>query len=127
MSRVRFKHNRREANLGSMKNRIILHVRTLTPPTFEGVDFTEEFKGKPIWAQVNTVAGKIFFAGVGSDFSLTHEIIIRYDSTVTSETWVELKDRNLKIVSVENLNEEENFMLLKCIDKGDKSLGAAQA
>lgn len=126
MIKESFKRIRKEPELGNMQDRIILHVRTLTPPIFNGVDFTEDFKGEEIWAQVNTAGGKMFFKGIGSDISLTHEIVIRYKSTVTSETWVELKNRNLKIVDVENWNEENNFMILRCVDKGDKDLGASQ-
>ena len=58
---------------------------------------------------------------------MTHEIIVRYDETITAESWIEFDDNNLKIVSVEDLDNRHDFLKLRCTNRGDKDLGAAQA
>ena len=114
--------------IGDLRERIKLHNREMQVPEFGNVDFSEKFSGtKTVWANVNTVSGKVFFSSSNVDVSLTHEIIIRYDQSVTSETWVEFNSNNLKIVSVEDLEERHEFLRLRCTERGDKTLGAAQA
>ena len=109
-----------------MKSRIVLHTRTLKEPAFGDTDFGLDFEAKAeVWAMVKSVAGKVFFDGVHADVSVTHEIFIRYDHTVTSETWIELDDgRRVDIVNVEDLEERHEYLRLFCTERGDKSLGA---
>ena len=114
--------------IGDMRERVKLHNRVMQVPEFGSSDFSEKFSGtKTVWANVRTVSGEAFFSGANVDVSLTHEIIIRFDDTVTSETWIEHDGNNLKIVSVEDLDERHEFLRLKCTERGDKDLGAAQA
>ncbi len=118
----------RVSRIGDMRERIKLHNRAIQVPDFGATDFTEKFSGvKEVWANVRTVTGKTLFTDANVDVALTHEIIIRYDKDITSENWVEYRDRNLKIVAVEDLDERHEFLRLKCTDRGDKDLGAAQA
>jgi SPP1 family predicted phage head-tail adaptor len=122
------KRKTRVSCIGDLSERVKLHDRNMQVPEFGSADFSEKFSGtKTVWANINTAAGKVFFTGASIDVGLTHEIIIRYDEAVTSETWIEFDDRNLKIVSVENLDERSEFMKLRCTDRGDKDLGASQA
>jgi SPP1 family predicted phage head-tail adaptor len=122
------KRKNRISCIGDMRERVKLHDRALRVPEFGSSDFTENFSGtKTVWANVKTVSGQTFFTGANIDVSLTHSIIIRYDESVTSETWVELNNNNLKIISVEDLDERHEFLRLRCTERGDKDLGAAQA
>jgi len=119
---------RREPCLGDLRERIHLHDRAIQAPIFGKADSTEEFSGpKIVWASVKTVSGKTIFTGANIDVALSHEIIIRYDDKVTSETWVEFEGKNFKIVNVEDLDERHDFLRLLCTERGDKDLGAAQA
>jgi len=117
----------RVACIGDMRERVKLHIREIVAPVFEGVDFTEKFSGiKEVWANVKTVSGQTIFI-INIDVSITHEIIIRYDADVDSETWIEHNKNNFKILDVEDLDERHEFLRLKCAKRGDKDLGAAQA
>ncbi len=119
---------KRESSIGDMSDRIKLHIRAIKSPEFGSQNFTEDFSGtKEVWASVKTVVGRTLFTGANVDVALTHEIIIRYDENVTSETWIEFQSNNLKIVTVEDLDNRHDFMRLKCTERGDKDLGAAQA
>ena len=119
---------KRESCIGDMRDRIKLHIREIQSPEFSSQNFTEKFSGtKEVWANVKTVVGRTLFTGANIDVALTHEIIIRYDEDVTSETWIEFQSNNLKIVTVEDLDNRHDFMRLKCTERGDKDLGAAQA
>lgn len=127
MAKEVIKRKHRVSCIGDLSERVKLHNRALQVPEFEGYDVSEKFSGtKTVWANVRTVSGQTFFTGASIDVGLSHEIIIRYDESVTSETWIEFNNNNLKIVSVENLEERNEFLRLRCSERGDKDLGAAQ-
>jgi SPP1 family predicted phage head-tail adaptor len=109
-----------------LNRRIKLHVRTITPPKTSGTDFTEEFVStKEVWAKIKTSSGKVFFADTQTDVSLTHEMYIRFNVTVTSETWIEYEGSYFDIVAVEDLEERHEFMHLRCVERGAKTVDAA--
>ena len=110
-----------------MSTEIILQNRVLTEPVFGSVDFDEVFTASAtVWATVNTVSGKTFFDGVNTDINITHEIFIRYDSTVTAETWVELNGNRLDILRVEDFDGRNEYMKLICVDRGSISKNATK-
>lgn len=121
MSRcTRVGHNHRVICAGDLNRQIILQDRNITAPIWGSVDFDETFSGDAtVWAKVDTVTGKTFFDSVNQrDTTITHQIYIRYDSTVTAETWVQLDGRRLDILAVENLDERNEWLKLTCVDKG---------
>ena len=125
--RTRIKRPRRDSSIGDLNTRIILHDRDIRTPLFEQTDFTEKFsKSVEVWANARTASGQTLFTDVNVDVALTHIIIIRFDSTVTSQTWIELDGKNIKIVNVEDLDERHEFLRLKCTLRGDKDLGSSQ-
>lgn len=127
MAREVIKRKNRVSCIGDMRERVKLHNRAIQVPEFESYDVTEDFTEiTTVWANVRTVSGQTFFTGASVDVGLSHEIIIRYNANVNSETWIEYKDNNLKIVSVENLDERSEFLRLRCTERGNKDLGAAQ-
>jgi SPP1 family predicted phage head-tail adaptor len=122
-----FERYNRVSCIGDMRERVKLHERSMQAPVFDSTDVSENFEGtKVVWANVITVTGQTFFSEANVDVSLTHVIIIRYDNAVSSETWIELENKNLRIVSVEDLDMRHEFMKLRCTSRGDKTLGAAQ-
>jgi len=120
----------RRAQVGPMRDRIRISDREIIEPDFGSADFLEQFKARAIerWSTVRTTAGRTLFAGVGVDVAITHEIIIRYDEGVSSESWIILQDETrLDVVQVEDLDERNEWMVLLCTDRGDKSFEASQA
>jgi SPP1 family predicted phage head-tail adaptor len=120
MSCQRLASKRRGVCAGDLDKRIVLQNRTLNPPVFGDPDFTESFTAANTrWAGVETVAGKTFFDSVNQvDQTITHYWYIRYDATVTSQTWILYDSRRFDILATEDLDERHEFMRLICVDKG---------
>lgn len=129
MSREILKNTHRKVCIGDLQHRVLLQDRGIGEPLFAETEFTESFDGdKEVWAKVRTVSGKTIFDGVNQvDVALTHEVTIRYDSTVSSETWIRLGDRRLDIIDAEDLDERNEWLLLRCTERGSKELGASEA
>ena len=113
-----------------MRDRIRISDRKIEEPDFASTDFMEQFSEKAVqrWARVNTTAGRTVFARIGTDEAVSHEILIRYDRCVDSESWIVLADdTRLRVLDVEDLEERREWMRLLCIDRGDKLLEASKA
>jgi SPP1 family predicted phage head-tail adaptor len=128
MSTTRLKKKRRLVNVGHMRDRITFQNRSLEPPDHGLSDFDLAFSDDTErWAAVNTVTGKTLFDGVQGDVPVTHEILTRFDSTVTSETWVILSTgERIDILTADPLDERREFMLLKCRETGSSTTEAAK-
>jgi head-tail adaptor len=111
--------------IGAMNRKIILQVRTLTPPDQDGVDFNEVFtEPKTVWANIVTVNGIILFDNTNTAREISHDLYIRYIANLSAQSWVTLvskdstSDQYLDIIQVENLNEENKFLRLRCSLRG---------
>lgn len=121
----KIKRKKRQVCVGDLNKEIVLQNRNIAEPLFGSPDFDENFTTiATVWAAVNTVSGKTYFDGVGTDINITHEIFIRYDATVTAESWVQFGGRRIDILNTEDLDERGEFMKLVCNDRG---LTAAEA
>lgn len=111
---------RRIVCAGDLDKQITLQDRAIVAPDWNSPDFDEAFSdAATVWANIQTVTGKTFFDSVNQrDTTITHEILIRYDSTVTSETWISYNSRRFDILAVENLEERDEYLKLTCVDKG---------
>lgn len=117
---------------GDLKTPITIQVRTLTPKTFNDPDYNEVFtETKVVFAAVETKRGHSSFNDIGitvtgTILNFSHQFYIRYNPefTVTSEDWVEYKNIKYDIQSVENLEENNGFLILFCLKKGIKTRNA---
>lgn len=118
----------RAACIGDLRDRVVIQDRRIAEPNFGAVDFDELFKcEKGRWALVETVIGKVLFAGIGTDVAVTHSVVIRHDPSVSSESWVLLESGNrLDVMSVEDLDERRRFDRLLCVEKGKKTTAASR-
>lgn len=123
----RIKRKNRKVCIGDLNSLVTLENRDIQAPEFDTVDFAEEFTApQAVSAMIETVRGKTVFDGVSTEQDVTHWIYIRFDATVTAETWVKLDDgRRLDILRVENLDERSDFMLLHCDDRGAREASKA--
>ena len=119
----------RKPCLGDLRDEIKLQDRNIVPPVYGSPDFDESYTDQSTtWAKIITVSGKTFFDGVNQDVNITHEITIRYDATVTaSKTWVEFNNRRIDILSIENWEERNEWMILTCNERGLNSYEATKA
>lgn len=124
----KIRRKKRQVCIGDLDTEIVLQDRQITEPLFGSPDFGEAFTATAtVWAAVNTVSGKTYFDGVSTDINITHEILIRYDASVTTETWVSLGGRRIDILHAEDLDERGQFMKLLCSDSGVNSAAASKA
>lgn len=116
---VRVGGRRRIVCAGDLNKRITIENRAIVPPVSGSVDFTESFSS-PIdrFAAIQTTKGKTIFDGVNQrDREVSHEIFMRYESGITSESWIRYQGRRLDIIEVEDLDERHEFLRILCTDK----------
>lgn len=110
---------------GDLTERIIIQSRDIKAPTGSSVNYAENFTTfKTVWAKVETTRGTELFDGVNVNNAYTHIFKIRYMANVSRENWIEYKSKAYDIVDVENVNEKNLFMYLRCIERGDKNKNA---
>lgn len=104
---------------GDMKFKIEIFMRQITPSTNNGVDFGEEFVSSRIYyAMVETNAGLTVFDVTNTEKIVTHTFYTRFIYNLTEENWLVFRDRNYDIINVENLNEQNRFMAIRCCLRG---------
>ena len=124
MSKTLIRRPWRTFCVGDLRDQILLQDRSIQAPDFDLVDFTEKFDDLGgVWASIKTSGGKtIFDDHQQRDHLVTHEVVMRFDSRVTSETWLLLADgRRLDIINTENLEERDSWLILQCSDRGPKA------
>ncbi len=108
--------------IGSMKHKIKINVRTLTPPSDDSVDFDEVLSSeKEVWSAVETSRGIEVFDGTNLIGVATHLFYIRALAGQTAESWVEFKGSYYRILDVQNFQEDDRFQVLRCVVRGDTS------
>ncbi len=115
---IQLKRKKREPCIGDLDTLITLQDRAIQPLTTT-VDFTESFtENSIVWAMVSTVRGKTEFDGADIERSITHEFTIRFIDGVSNETWVLLNNERYDIIDTENLEERDEWMILRCAKLG---------
>ncbi len=127
MAKVVMKRKHRQLCLGDLNKRIKIDDRSIQTPNFDSVDASERFSGvKEIWAKIETTSGQTVFV-VNQDISFTHIISIRFDSQVTTENWIKFEGNFYKILTIQDLEERHEWLLMRCVERGDVDTLAAQA
>lgn len=108
--------------IGSMRHKIKINIRTLTPPADAGVNFGETLSGtKEVWSAVETSRGVEVFGGTNLIGVATHLFHIRALIGQTAEDWIEFKGNYYRILDVRNYQEDDRFQVLRCVLRGDTS------
>lgn len=98
---------------------VTLENRTITPPDFGSPDFDEAFStAATVDALIDTQRGSTLFDGVATDRPVTHKFCIEYIAGVTAETWVLFGGRRFDVVDVENYEERDFCLILRCAERG---------
>jgi len=124
---VNIKKKARRVCVGDMVDLITLQNRQLQT-NLSDVDLDEAFSThEVVWSMVETISGETIFDGVGIERDVTHRVYIYHDAAVTEETWILFGTERLDIITVENLDERGQFMLLRCTNRGSSALAAGDA
>lgn len=119
---TKIRRKKRRACVGDLTDLISIQNRNVTAPDFNSADFNADFSDEAnVWAGINTVHGKTFFDGVSTEVNITHEILIHFDETVTSSSWVLFESRRFDILDTEDLDERHEYMILTCAETGKTS------
>lgn len=114
---------KRRVCTGDLKEQVVIQLRALKAPQSGSVDFDEEFTtSRAVWAAIETRSGIERFDGVNLISSPSHFIYIRYTADIDVEKWITYKNDRYEILDVENLEERNEFLLLRCSPLGDKNL-----
>jgi head-tail adaptor len=122
----KIRKKKRQYCIGDLRDEIILQNRAITPP-FNGIGFSETFTNQiTILSAIETIRGKVYFDGVGTETPITHEIGFRFIEGITAETWILYDERRLDILNLEDLDERHGWLLAQCTDRGLEVREASQ-
>lgn len=114
---------KRDVCLGAMRDQVELDTREIKPPSLGGVDFTELFTPiETVSAYIETVRGKTIFDESNTERDVTHKIYIRFVPFITAQTWLKFDSKFYDILDVENLEERNDFLLLRCAVRGSDTV-----
>lgn len=106
--------------IGDMTKKIKVQTRSIVAP--DNVDYSQDIKDfKEVWAAIQTSKGSEIFDGTNIIGVATHFFYIRRIDGVTFENFVEYNSKKYKILDVQNLDEDDLFMVLRCTERGDQT------
>jgi len=125
---VRLKRKHRKVCVGDLNNTITLQNRDITAPQ-SGFDATESFTTNTLdaWAKIETSRGETVFDGVDTEVDVTHVFTIRWLSGITAETWILFDGERFDILDTQDLEERNEWLIMKCTNKGTTANAANEA
>ncbi len=121
---VRISRKKRHVCIGDMREKIDITLRSLQAPVDGSVDFSESLTAlQTVWAMLETKAGVEIFDGTNLKGVATHFFYIRFLAgiDIDIDKWVTFKAQHYTIIDVQNLEERDEFLLLRCALRGDEA------
>ena len=116
----RIKRKSRKICIGDMREQVEINISTITAPVDGSVDFDEVFqKIETVFALIETKTGVEIFNGTNLIGVATHFIYIRFIPNFDFTNWIRFKNQLFDILDVQNLEERDEFYLLRCSLRGD--------
>ena len=110
---------KREVCIGALDRLIEIHRRAITPPVLCEVDYGESFTLlHTVWANITTTDRVTEFDQTNVVRLATHIFIIRFESNVTAESWIEFDNLKFDILRTENLEHRSDYLKLVCTQRG---------
>lgn len=104
------------------KHKILIQSRELLPDN-TSVDFHLNFiDGVNAWASIQTTRGREYVGQVNTETGNTHIFIMRYIPNITSQHWILYKEKRYDVADVENIDENNRYLRLRCNERGTKDL-----
>lgn len=118
---------RRRVCIADLDRQISIQNRAIQSPTNEP-DYTELFSAGSstssglvagdVWAMIESTAGKTVFDTAGVERVVSHKITTRFFDGVTAESWILFNGNRYDVVSVENIDERGEYMVMRCVFRG---------
>lgn len=111
---------RRRIYFGDLNRKITIHTRSITAPDEPSdYDYSQTYSGAQIvWAAVQTTSGKDIFDGTNMIGTATHIFYVKYISGLTSESMIEWQSEKYRILRIENLDENNEYMAIYSVLRG---------
>lgn len=117
--------SKRKVCIGDLKSIITIKRRTLSTPDLDGVDYDLNFENKQdVYAMLVTKSGTQIFDGTSLLGVATHYFYIRFMDDLSLSCWVEHQDKNYKILDIEDIDERNEWLILRCAKMGDSTINA---
>jgi len=115
---------------GDLKYRIAIQSKVLTPTNGASVDFTTTLATvATVWAKIDIDKGHAFFDAMTreqQDRTATHTFTIRYRTDVSVENYILYGSKYYEILSVQELDAENQFLIVKSKLIGSSAQAAAK-
>lgn len=120
VSCVSIKGKKRKICAGDLNSRIGVFERSLEGNVTRSLQYDANFLGgDTVSAMILTRSGSQIIDGVAITTKPTHDFYIRYRSDITdSSHWIIYKGVIYDIIEIENLEERDEFLRIRCIKKG---------
>lgn len=111
--------------LADLDKLITIQARAIQPPQQDSPDYTEAVQDQiTVYASIKTVSGESIFDGTNTEVDVTHHFVIQYLGGLTFENWVEYADIKYRILEVENIDERNEFYIIRATKRGANTLNA---
>ncbi len=106
---------------------VVIQNRAIETPVQNSVDYSIKLTDVlTVRAMIKTVRGVTLFDGVNTDRVVSHIITIDYksNSVISVENYARIGQTELVIIDVENINEDNKYLRLRCALKGSNALAS---
>jgi len=104
---------------------VVIQDRAIQNPGQNSVDYSMKLTDTlTVRAMVETVSGVTQFDGTNTERDITHRITVDYkaNAVISAENYARIGQTELDIVTVENVNEDNKYLRLRCALRGSNAL-----
>jgi SPP1 family predicted phage head-tail adaptor len=119
------KQNVNKVCIGNLNKKIKIQTSSIAPNNSPNSLATASFETvATVWAMLKTSPNRSFIDGVNVANGLNTDFFIRYTSSIDfdKQLWIEWNNTRFKIINPDNIDKEDNFIRLRCVEKGDKTI-----
>ena len=128
---VKLQRTKTQVCTGNLDKLIEIYQRDIEPPLNSFIadpDYTETFTLLyTVWSMIQTPKGKVIFDDVGTEKRITNVFYTRYLPDITSQNWIVYNGRRYDIERVKNLEENNLYLEIATIIRGDDTKAASEA
>lgn len=128
---VKLQRTKTQVCTGNLDKLIEIYQRDIEPPLNSFIadpDYTETFTLLyTVWSMIQTPKGKVIFDDIGTEKRITNVFYTRYLPDITSQNWIVYNGKRYDIERVKNLEENNLYLEIATIIRGDDTKAASEA
>lgn len=113
--------------LSAFNKTVIIQLREIQTPGQNSVDYSINLSEQlTVRAMVETVRGVTIFDNTNTERDISHKITLKFrtNSVITAQNYAKIGSVLLDIVDVENVNEDNRYLVLRCALRGPNTQAA---